>query len=236
MDELNIPLNYFLDETKPYIIPFIPEEEPTKIEVTYKIFKNYFPNLEINYKFLQMSNIGLYSIAKPSISEKICKIIIEHTNSQDITVTDALANVGGMTIMFALYFKKVYACEIVKLHCDILKNNLEVYNVNNKVSIINDDYINIMNKIKQDVIFFDPPWGGRSYKNESGLNLGIDNINITWIINNLLKKTKFIFLRVPYNFQFVNFIKTINQNAKIKIYKIHPYIKFSVQFLILVTI
>jgi predicted RNA methylase len=218
------------------IIPFTPEKEPKEVKMSKKIFNKYFPKFDLNdFSQLKITKIGLYSIALPSISMKICNLIKNTIKTTDITVTDALANVGGMTIMFAKYFNKVNACEIVQLHCNILKNNLTVYNLNKKVNIICDDYTKIMKDLNQDVIFFDPPWGGRSYKKEETIKLEINNINIACIINRLLDNTKYIFLRVPYNFDYNNFIYLVDSNTKIRLYRLNPELKFKSQILIVVS-
>ena len=124
--------------------------------------------------------------------------------------------------MFGKYFHKVNACEIVPLHCDILESNVKQYGLNN-VSVYCDDYMNIMNDLKQDVVFFDPPWEGKKYKYQESINLGINNINIACIINKL--NAKYVFLRVPFNFDLNNFINLID-NKKIRIYPLNSVCKF----------
>ena len=64
------------------------------------------------------------------------------------------------------YFDKVNAVEIVKLHCDILETNLRVYDIKDKVDIHCIDYLDIGEKLNQDIVFFDPPWGGKKYMNQ----------------------------------------------------------------------
>lgn len=210
-------ITHYLDNSNK-IIKFKSEIEPQLINVTSKIYYKYFPKLsKINYSLLQISNIGLYSIALPKISYKICKKIIKKLGV-NIVITDALANVGGMTLMFAHYFNKVNSCEIIKKHADILRNNVDVYKFKN-VKIYNDDYFNVMFKLKQDVIFFDPPWGGTNYKNTSDIHLGINNVNIVDIINLLLPYTKYIVMRTPNNYNHNFLLKYLNTTSKIDIYK-----------------
>ena len=210
----------YCDEKIKHIIKFKSEIEPTEILVTRNIFKQRFPKIgKIDYKLLRMTNIGIYSIAKPEISNSICKYILKYTKTKNITITDALANVGGMTIMFAHIFDNVNTCEIIPLHCQILKNNLTVYNLINKVNIICDDYMSVMFTFKQDVIFFDPPWGGTDYIKKNDISLCINNINIACIINQIILNVKFIFLLVPSNFHFNHFFKLLDSTIKINI---HP--------------
>ena len=218
------------------IIKFQSEVEPFEIPVTSDIFKYKFPKfIKIDYKLLKISNIGKYSIAKPDMSYKICKYILKYLKNKNITVTDALGNVGGMTIMLAHFFDKVNVCEIVQLRYQILKNNLQVYNLLDIVNITCGDYYEYMFKFKQDVIFFDPPWGGIDYHSEHDLPLCINNINITCVIIKLLKYSKYIFLLVPYNFDFNYFLKNITKkNIKINIHSLCDKINENGKLLIVI--
>jgi hypothetical protein len=81
---------------------------------------------------------------------------------------------------------------------------MKLYNVENKVDIICKDYIDVYNNIKQDIIFFDPPWGGVDYKNKIVFNLELDSIPIDKIFKELIKikNSKYIAMRLPYNYDF----------------------------------
>ena len=208
MNNKNYHKNCYINKSNLNIIPFIPEKEPDEIKVTEELYKKLFmKDDKIKYNDLKISNIGIYSITRPNMASKICKEIHKLMNTFDITITDALGNVGGMTMSLAKYFSKVNTCEIIPLHCDIIKNNLQVYNLENKVNVINDDYMNIMFKLNQDIIFFDPPWSGEEYKNKDGVVLGINNINIYCIINKLLHHAKYILLLIPYNYSSMDLLK-----------------------------
>jgi hypothetical protein len=208
MNNKNYNKNCYINKNNLNIIPFKPEKDPEEIRITEELYKKLFiKDDKIDFNNLKISNIGIYSITRPDMASKICKEIHKLMNTFDVTITDALGNVGGMTMSLAKYFTKVNTCEIIPLHCDIIKNNLQVYNLDNKVNIINDDYMNIMYKLDQDIIFFDPPWGGEDYKNEDGVVLGINNINIYCIINKLLHYAKYILLLIPYNYSSMDLLK-----------------------------
>ena len=55
-----------------------------------------------------------------------------------------------------------------EIHYNLLKNNIEILNIDN-IKLINDDFINYINlnniNEKYDLLFIDPPWGGPNYKN-----------------------------------------------------------------------
>jgi len=204
----NFNKDCYINKSNLNIIPFIPEKEPEEIKVTEELYiKLFIKDDKIKYNDLKISNIGIYSITRPDMATKICKEIHKLMNTFDVTITDALGNVGGMTMSLAKHFTKINTCEIIPLHCSIIKNNLQVYNLENKVNIINDDYMNIMFKLEQDIIFFDPPWGGAKYKNEDGFVLGINNVNIYCIINKLLDHAKYILLLIPYNYSSMDLLK-----------------------------
>lgn len=210
----------YLNKDKKEVITFIPEETIKEVSITKEIYEKLFmQSSQIKYNKLRISNIGLYSIARPDMSLYISNIIKTDIGT-NITITDALANVGGMTLRFASIFNKVIACEIIPLHCDILTNNLKIYSLNKKVDIKCGDYMKIMNIIqKQDVIFFDPPWGGVDYKKAKYISLGINNINIVCIINNVLTKAKYIYLLTPYNYNLQDLVELNNEYTVIRLDK-----------------
>jgi len=208
---------FMSDEKKE--IPFNPEIEVEEIEVTKQLYERYFPDDGIDYTKLRLSNIGKYSIVEPVVQEKIIRRMLNDLIPGS-TITDACGNMGGMTISFAKHFAKVNVCEIVPLHCEILKNNIEVYGLDN-VNIICGDFMKHMLKLKQDAIMFDPPWGGTDYKTTKALSLGLNNVNICCIIDRLLSKAKFIYMRVPTNYKFSD-LKLIRKKHKIERIKLEP--------------
>lgn len=205
------------------IIQYIPEVEPNELIMS-TVYHKLFPYLlkPLRQK-LRLSNIAEYSISKPRMAERICQEIANRIPANDLVITDAMANVGGMTLAFAKYFKFVNACEITKLHADMLQSNVNLYGFGSKVNVICDDYMEVMVNLKQDVIFFDPPWGGIDYDKNDELSLGINNVNICSIANRLLESCKLIVILTPYNFKMhdLSLIKNgkysiINLDRKVK--------------------
>lgn len=128
-----------------------------------------FPNIVYFFPFtqdvekLQITVEGLYSTSSPSVMHIIMNIIKDELNIYNLSnlvITDATANVGGSAINFAFQAKYVNAVEIDKKTFDILQNNIDVFNLRNKMTLYNEDYTKIMMDLVQDVIFIDPPWGG----------------------------------------------------------------------------
>jgi len=199
-------------KTKIKLIVNFDENDPR--EVLFPKDKN------INLKDLLISNISEYSVDKPLDAEYICKIIKMHLSKKNIIITDATSNVGGSVIAFAKNFNKVNAVELEKIHCKALENNLKIYKLSDNVKIYCQNYLDIMDKLHQDIIYFDPPWGGKDYKKEYLMDLFLGNTNIIKLINKVKTKTKLIVFKVPKNYNFGKFFLEINYD-KITIYKIN---------------
>ncbi len=201
------------------------------------LFLRLFPSKkDVDFSKLLLTEEGIYSISKPDDSEIIsCKIesLFGHRN---IVITDATANVGGNCINFAKKFDNVNAVEIDKMSFDVLKQNIDVFGVSDKVNIINGNYLIEFNKLKQDVVFIDPPWGGRGYKDIEVLDLWLNDIRgvkiyIGVIVKRLLDKRlcKMVVVKVPFNFSFKKFENMLG-SYKIDKYSISGYFVIQVYF------
>jgi 16S rRNA G966 N2-methylase RsmD len=127
------------------------------------------------------------------------------------TITDTTAGVGGDVISFAQHFKHVNAIEVDKVRESFLRNNMKAYKFRN-VKTYNEDSMKILKGFKQDVIFMDPPWGGKSYKEFKRLSLTLSDIPLEDICNTYLDKTKMIVLKLPLNYDLELFYNSIKAN------------------------
>lgn len=182
-------------------------------------------------------------ITIPEDAEKITDIIIQHLTKNGIdvvhaTITDSTAGVGGDTISFSSKFRYVNSIEMDKDRYNYLSNNVNAYKLKNVV-LYCDDMIKIIPQIEHhDVIFIDPPWGGRNYKRNDNLRLCINDVSIedccllfsnkkidgrnTQKDNNLVVKSvpKFIVLKLPSNYD-IEFLKTeLDQFGDVFVYKL----------------
>jgi len=144
---------------------------------------------------------------------------------RDCVITDATSGVGGNTISFAGEFKHVHSIEIESQRYEYLLNNVDIYELDN-VICYNDNCLNVIYNIcDHDVIFFDPPWGGRGYKNVKNIRLQLSNIEIENICNDLmddkkmLKVPKLLSLKLPLNYDIEYLKKMINYKVKIVVMK-----------------
>jgi tRNA/tmRNA/rRNA uracil-C5-methylase (TrmA/RlmC/RlmD family) len=97
--------------------------------------ENVFPLREgIDYSNLRMTPEGLYSVTRRRDAENILSFL--RSRISDISkrsITDATACVGGDTIHFSGYFRKVDSIEWKHDNFVVLRNNVEVYGLKNVI-------------------------------------------------------------------------------------------------------
>jgi len=80
------------------------------------------------------------------------------------------------------------------------------------------DYTKIYSKLKEDIIYIDPPWSGIDYKKNKDLRIELGDYEISEFIGMLLKKDIMgIYVKLPSN-------SVINLNCNYKIIKIANFI------------
>jgi len=198
------------------------------IEYDKNTMKDMFPiEPNIDYSKLQMTTEGMYSITYSYYAEKITNFIKQSLSDDKIDkmiITDATANVGGNSLNFSKYFKSVNSIEISDINCKVLKNNLiDVYKRNN-INIICSDFLSIYKDLEQDIIFMDPPWGGKNYKKKKNIVLKLSNVNISLIIKECFKHklANMLVIKVPSNINLNELVRNIHYK-KIEFFKIKNY-------------
>jgi tRNA/tmRNA/rRNA uracil-C5-methylase (TrmA/RlmC/RlmD family) len=111
----------------------------------------------------------MFSVSEQYTAEEISRILQTFVGS-NATVTDATACIGGNTISFAEHFKHVIGVESDEKRFKYLQANLKILGHKN-CQCIQGDYVKLMDELKQDAIFLDPPWGGPEYKDKAQLDL-----------------------------------------------------------------
>ena len=170
----------------------------------------------------KLNDEGSFSITRPYESSQIINImenLIGNLNNK--IITDATSCMGGDLINFCNVYKHVNGIEIDENNFECLVENCKRFNCLN-VNLFCQDYLEIFNKLKQDVIYIDPPWGGINYKSKNNVKLKINNIDLNIIINNIITNniTKYIFIKVPNNallddMKFSYIIPIFNKNKSV---------------------
>lgn len=106
-----------------------------------------------------------YSVTPEPLGRQIAAHLSK-IHEGNFVIIDGFCGAGGNAIQFAL-IEKIAVIAIdddpVKLIC--AKHNARIYNVEHKIIWILSDFFDISKKIKGDIIFLSPPWGGPNYKN-----------------------------------------------------------------------
>jgi hypothetical protein len=156
----------------------------------------------VEYDKLQMTEEGEYSITKRRDGEKLIQFMKEKVkNLKAKTITDMTGNVGGDTILFGMHFKHVDSYELKKENFKVLENNVGVFGLKN-VEVYHGDSLKAIPDIMSDVVYIDAPWGGPEYKEKKVLDLFLGTKRIDELVPVLLEDSKYVFLKVPGNYNF----------------------------------
>jgi len=103
-----------------------------------------------------MDSVSKYSITDARTASQQTVVLKTFATPGSI-ITDGTACVGGNTISFGRSFRKVIAVEINAERFAMLKKNCSILKVDRKVTLVRGDYSKIHQKLKQDIVFLDPP-------------------------------------------------------------------------------
>jgi 16S rRNA G966 N2-methylase RsmD len=123
-----------------------------------------------------------------------------------------------------LHFGHVHSIEMNNENFRALTNNVGVYGLNN-VTLYHEDCVKIFNW-NTNVLYIDPPWGGKDYKKNKNLDLYLSNKRLDcWLDEILSRKNRpqFIILKLPANYNFKRFNFLINVDT-IRPYQIRSYV------------
>ena len=164
-------------------------------------------------------------ITTPRYTKKIKQILSYHPvlnkPNNAITIVDATGGAGGDTISFANTYHKVISIENDAERFALLNNNINAYELTN-VHTINGNCLDVIPNLDQiDILYMDPPWGGKNYKLETSIRLGfVDSTNTQVYLENFIincfdaNKMKcvpnLIVLKLPLNYNIKILFDTLN--------------------------
>lgn len=192
------------------------------------VYNKMFPEKSgIDYSRLKMTSEGEYSITKKHDSLKIVECMRKLAGSlKNKSIVDLTGNVGGDTIRFGMNFKFVDSYELNPENFEALKNNVEVYNLDKKVKLFLGDSTKLFTGKKVDIMYMDPPWGGPDYKDKENLDLFLGDERVDVYLKSILEKEwrpRFIFMKLPSNYNFESFVNLPNIDKIIHKYKIRGF-------------
>ncbi|CAL1264433.1 unnamed protein product [Larinioides sclopetarius] len=114
-------------------------------------------------------------------------------------IVDAFCGAGGNAIQFAFTCNHVIAIDIDPKKIELAKNNARVYGVEKHIDFIIGDFFSIAPKLKADVVFLSPPWGGPGYLQDAEYDISKIEPDIFKTIEVAKQITDNIALFVPRN-------------------------------------
>lgn len=148
---------------------------------------------------LVLDHEASYSVTDQVTADKITRDILQFVPPTAM-ITDATACVGGNTYSFAKTFEHVRAIEIDPLRHSYLSSNMSVLGLSNVMCTWGDANIECKRRY-QDLVFFDPPWGGPSYKNNINIQLYLSKKPLSEVCSDVSLYCRYIALKVPINFK-----------------------------------
>ena len=173
----------------------------------------------IDYSKIIFTEEGTYSISSPAEAAETSLLIKKYCKNCKV-ITDGTANMGGNVLSFSYLFDKVNAVELNPENFKSMNNNLKQYKRKN-INYVLGNSLEVIPEMNQDIIFFDPPWGGKNYKKKKFIDITLGGKTLQELIEMFSDKTKCIIFKLP-------------KNTNLRLVK-HKYIKHKVRnYLILI--
>ncbi|XP_029109145.1 trimethylguanosine synthase isoform X1 [Scleropages formosus] len=128
----------------------------------YRLFSRFDEGIKLDHE-------GWFSVTPEKIARHIAKRV--HDRSRPLLVIDAFCGVGGNAIQFALTGNQVVAIDIDAPRLSLARNNAEVYGVADRIDFIQGDFLQVAPRLRGDVVFLSPPWGGPDYLDADVFNI-----------------------------------------------------------------
>lgn len=212
------------------ILKYIMDKQ--QIDMNKKIYLDkLFPKINgVNIQNLLIDNETVSYITTPIESKKISDIILKHSvkykTAKETTIVDATGGAGGDTISFCNFFGSVISIEMDVDRFEHLKHNINQYQFKN-ITTINGDSTIIIPRISYiDVIYIDPPWGGKDYKTKENLRLSLGSIELeTFVLNcfdkeHVLSSPNIIVLKLPKNYDIKYLFDILSDKLDIYLYEL----------------
>jgi len=134
--------------------------------------------------------------------------------TRETVITDGTALIGGNVFEFGTLFKGINAIEVDSDGVQMLANNVEPLGLSTRVGVWHGDISKVAvahtTNLRQDFLFLDPPWGGPDYWKQYKLCLLLNNMSLCQVCNMWANSTRLIALKLPCNFDYVEFFHNTN--------------------------
>ena len=194
----------------------IDENDERKRDLVFDKRDFFFPDMRKDIRIqIKLDKTAEYSVTDMRTADKISELIakLDGLKRDNIVITDGTACIGGNTFSFCKKFKQVQAIELDKKRYNMLRWNLQILGYTN-VKCYLGNYLELLNKLTQNVVFLDPPWGGLSYREKSEVELFIGRTPLDEVCEKLKSKTKYVIIKAPTNLNYQKFKAKISGYVK----------------------
>lgn len=175
---------------------------------------------------LVLDDESLYSTTDQVTADRITKDILRFVSNM-ATITDATACIGGTALAFSREFAKVNAIELDDNRYRYLIHNLKTLQTHagykNNITCYHGDALEECIRLKQQVIFIDPPWGGPEYRQVAKLSLFLSGVPFSQVCHRFHRHASYLVLKVPTNFDDItfmadtaHFMKIVHKNTALR--------------------
>ncbi|KAI1284883.1 Trimethylguanosine synthase [Halotydeus destructor] len=160
----------------------------------YRLFSRFNQGIELDEE-------SWYSVTPERIAAHIARRCVKGSPA---IIIDAFCGAGGNTIQFALAHPTIHVIgvDIDPEKIRLAQNNARVYEVDHRIDFICQDFMVLAStaKLKADVVFLSPPWGGPQYVGELRYSLNMMTPNGNDIVTTVQKfVTRNIAFLLPRN-------------------------------------
>ena len=106
--------------------------------------------------------------------------------SEGHLAADAMAGCGGNVIQMAQVFGHVTGIEISSRRAGMMQANVDIYQAQDRVSILCTDFFLAASTLIADCIFVSPPWGGPAYSHSETFDVLTSSIDGQRSVKDLL--------------------------------------------------
>ncbi|XP_065013362.1 uncharacterized protein LOC135641677 [Musa acuminata AAA Group] len=111
-----------------------------------------------------MDEEGWYSVTPEAIAAAHAARATSLAGRGCPLVLDGFAGVGGNAIQFASRGCHVVAVDIDPRKIGFAVHNAKIYGVEDRIDFVTGDFFRLAPRLKGDILFLSPPWGGPSYR------------------------------------------------------------------------
>ena len=178
---------------------------------------------------LRLDDVAVYSTTDQRTADAITDHLLAKATPSNPTIVNATAGVGGNTWSFSKRFARVLAIERNPRRARYLSDNMRVLGATDNVEVVRADALHSLlvdrpwDTPVMDVAFFDPPWGGRRYKDLARVSLFLDGdrrrVPLAEAIDAIANVARYVAVKVPRNFDLAALLRDVKKVVEDEVFE-----------------